>query len=79
MSVCSVGCIGCKMCEKVFVNSTLLKWLIIWAHIDPAKCTNCENVQRNVEKDHLINFHTKKSYEKRKLKLIGYRVKKDIG
>jgi len=40
MAVCSVGCIGCKMCEKVcefdavYVEDNI-------AHIDPAKCTNC--------------------------------------
>ena len=40
MSVCEVGCIGCRLCEKnceagaVTVNNFL-------AHIDADKCTNC--------------------------------------
>ena len=40
MAVCSVGCIGCKMCQKVceFDAVTVEDNL---AHIDPAKCTNC--------------------------------------
>ncbi|MDY5845454.1 MAG: RnfABCDGE type electron transport complex subunit B [Bariatricus sp.] len=40
MSVCSVGCIGCKMCEKVceFGAVTVIDNI---AHIDPQKCTNC--------------------------------------
>ena len=40
MSVCEVGCIGCRLCEKsceagaITVNNFL-------AHIDADKCTNC--------------------------------------
>ncbi len=40
MSVCSVGCIGCKMCEKV-CEFDAVKVVDNIAHIDPAKCTNC--------------------------------------
>ena len=40
MSVCQVGCIGCRMCEKVceFGAVTVESNL---AHIDPDKCTGC--------------------------------------
>lgn len=40
MSVCSVGCIGCKMCEKV-CEFDAIKVVDNIAHIDPEKCTNC--------------------------------------
>lgn len=40
MSVCSVGCIGCKMCEKVCEDGAIVVVDNI-AHIDPEKCTNC--------------------------------------
>ena len=40
MSVCKVGCIGCKMCEKV-CPSEAIKVTDNLAHIDPEKCTNC--------------------------------------
>ena len=40
MSVCSVGCIGCKMCEKV-CESDAVHVVDNIAHIDPEKCTNC--------------------------------------
>lgn len=40
MSVCSVGCIGCKMCQKVCPSDAITVENNI-AHIDPAKCTNC--------------------------------------
>lgn len=40
MSVCSVGCIGCKMCEKVCEFDAVHVEDNI-AHIDPEKCTNC--------------------------------------
>lgn len=40
MKACSVGCIGCKMCEKV-CESDAIKVEGNVAHIDPAKCTNC--------------------------------------
>ena len=40
MSVCSVGCIGCKMCEKV-CEFDAVKVVDNIAHIDPAKCINC--------------------------------------
>ena len=40
MSVCSVGCIGCKMCEKV-CEYDAIKVVDNIAHIDPEKCTNC--------------------------------------
>ncbi len=40
MSVCKVGCIGCKLCERSceFGAVTVLNSL---AHIDADKCTNC--------------------------------------
>lgn len=40
MSVCKVGCIGCKLCERSceFGAITVLNNL---AHIDVEKCTNC--------------------------------------
>lgn len=40
MSVCSAGCIGCKMCEKV-CEFDAVKVVDNIAHIDPSKCTNC--------------------------------------
>ena len=40
MAVCSVGCIGCKMCEKV-CEFDAVKVVDNIAHIDPSKCTNC--------------------------------------
>ncbi len=40
MSVCKVGCIGCKMCEKVCPSQAITVVDNI-AHIDPEKCTNC--------------------------------------
>ena len=40
MNVCSVGCIGCKMCEKV-CEFDAVKVVDNIAHIDPSKCTNC--------------------------------------
>ena len=40
MQACSVGCIGCKMCEKVCeFDAVKVEGNI--AHIDPEKCTNC--------------------------------------
>lgn len=40
MAVCSVGCIGCKMCQKVCEADAITVENNI-AHIDPEKCTNC--------------------------------------
>lgn len=40
MSVCKVGCIGCKMCEKVCEAGAITVVDNI-AHIDTDKCTNC--------------------------------------
>ena len=40
MAACSVGCIGCKMCEKV-CEFDAVKVIDNIAHIDPEKCTNC--------------------------------------
>lgn len=40
MSVCSVGCIGCKMCEKVCEFDAVTVTNNV-AHIDPEKCKNC--------------------------------------
>ncbi|MEF9941094.1 MAG: RnfABCDGE type electron transport complex subunit B [Lachnospiraceae bacterium] len=40
MAACSVGCIGCKMCEKVCPTGAITVVDNI-AHIDPDKCTNC--------------------------------------
>ena len=40
MKACSVGCIGCKMCERV-CEPGAVKVLDNIAHIDPEKCTNC--------------------------------------
>lgn len=40
MAACKVGCIGCKMCQKVCeANAITVEDNI--AHIDPKKCTNC--------------------------------------
>lgn len=40
MAVCSVGCIGCRMCQKVCEAGAVTIENNI-AHIDPSKCTNC--------------------------------------
>lgn len=40
MSVCKVGCIGCKMCEKVCPSESITVTDNL-AHINPEKCTNC--------------------------------------
>ena len=40
IAACKVGCIGCKMCEKV-CEFDAVKVLDNIAHIDPDKCTNC--------------------------------------
>lgn len=40
MSACEVGCIGCKMCEKVCEFGAVTVTDNI-AHIDPEKCTGC--------------------------------------
>lgn len=40
MAACKVGCIGCKMCQKVCPNDAITVEDNI-AHIDPEKCTNC--------------------------------------
>ena len=40
MSVCSVGCIGCKMCEKI-CKFDAVKVENNIAHIDPEKCIGC--------------------------------------
>lgn len=40
MAACSVGCIGCKMCEKVCEFDAVTVTDNI-AHIDPEKCTGC--------------------------------------
>ena len=40
MAACKVGCIGCKMCEKVCPSQAITVVDNI-AHIDPEKCTNC--------------------------------------
>ena len=37
---CQVGCIGCKMCEKVCEAGAITVTDNV-AHIDPEKCTNC--------------------------------------
>lgn len=37
---CQVGCIGCKMCEKV-CEAGAITVVDNLAHIDPEKCTNC--------------------------------------
>lgn len=37
---CQVGCIGCKMCEKVCEFGAITVTDNV-AHIDPEKCTNC--------------------------------------
>lgn len=40
MAVCAIGCIGCKMCQKVCeFDAVTIEDNI--AHIDPEKCTNC--------------------------------------
>lgn len=40
MKACSVGCIGCKMCERV-CEFDAVKVTDNIAHIDPEKCTGC--------------------------------------
>lgn len=40
MKACSVGCIGCKMCEKV-CQFDAVKVIDNVAYIDTEKCTNC--------------------------------------
>ncbi|MCP1101118.1 electron transport complex protein RnfB [Aequitasia blattaphilus] len=40
MAACSVGCIGCKMCEKA-CEFDAVKVVDNIAHIDADKCTNC--------------------------------------
>ena len=40
LSVCSIGCIGCKMCEKV-CESDAIHVLNNVAYIDSEKCTSC--------------------------------------
>ena len=40
LSVCSVGCIGCKMCEKI-CKFDAVKVENNIAHIDPEKCIGC--------------------------------------
>lgn len=40
MKACSVGCIGCKMCEKVCEHDAI-KVVDNIAHIDTSKCTQC--------------------------------------
>lgn len=40
MSVCSAGCIGCRLCTKVCETGAITVENNI-AHIDPSKCTNC--------------------------------------
>ena len=40
MKACSVGCIGCKMCEKV-CEFDAVKVTDNVAYIDTTKCTNC--------------------------------------
>ena len=49
MSVCSVGCIGCKMCEKV-CEFDAVKVVDNIAHIDPSKCTTAESARRSVRR-----------------------------
>ncbi|MEF9915727.1 MAG: RnfABCDGE type electron transport complex subunit B [Lachnospiraceae bacterium] len=40
IAACSVGCIACKMCEKV-CEANAITVVDNIAHIDPEKCTNC--------------------------------------
>ncbi|MDD3142270.1 MAG: RnfABCDGE type electron transport complex subunit B [Lachnospiraceae bacterium] len=40
MEVCTIGCIGCKMCQKVCEADAITVEDNL-AHIDPEKCTNC--------------------------------------
>ena len=40
MKICKVGCIGCRMCEKVCEADAITITNNV-AHIDPAKCTGC--------------------------------------
>lgn len=51
MSVCKVGCIGCKLCERSCEHEAVTVWNSL-AHIDPDKCTNCgvcaEKCPRNI-------------------------------
>lgn len=40
MAVCSTGCIGCRMCQKVCpADAIVVENNLAW--IDPEKCTNC--------------------------------------
>ena len=40
MTACKVGCIGCKMCERVCESGAVTVENNI-AHIDQSKCTGC--------------------------------------
>ncbi len=40
MKACSVGCIGCKMCERM-CKFDAVKVTDNIAYIDPEKCTGC--------------------------------------
>ena len=40
MKICKVGCIGCRMCEKVCEADAITITNNV-AHIDPEKCTGC--------------------------------------
>ena len=49
MAVCSTGCIGCRMCQKVCpADAIVVENNLAW--IDPEKCTNCERARKNVRK-----------------------------
>lgn len=53
MAVCSVGCIGCKMCQKVCEFDAITVENNI-AHIDPSKCTNCGKCAEKCPKKTII-------------------------
>ena len=55
MAACSVGCIGCKMCEKV-CEFDAVKVIDNIAHIDPEKCTNCGKCAEKCRKKLLCNY-----------------------